>query len=164
MINKRTWRKHKTEIMFVSGALLAALFSYKDIQKGMNSMALEKEQISIKTAEESRLERSQELAKTRAAIAEKRYKNGCTIVVSGNSPKNLTTLVEGETVLDRTSKKSLPAGTVVCDGNGTTGILALNAKGIPVTTDLAYTGNRELALEQIRKIKGAKVYYFTPEK
>jgi hypothetical protein len=164
MINKKTWRKHKTEIIFVSVTLIAALFSHKDIQKGMDFLALEKERVSTKTAEERRLEQSRELAKTKAAIAEERYKNGCTIVVSGSSPKNLTTLVEGEPILDRTSKKSLPAGTVVCDGNGTTGILTLNTKGIPVTTDLAYTGNRELALEQIRKIKGAKVYYFTPEK
>jgi hypothetical protein len=164
VINKKVWRKHKTEIIFVSVALIAALFSHKDIQKGMDSLASEKERVSLKTAEKRRLEESQELVKTRAAIAEQRYKDGCTIVVAVNSPRNLATLVEGETVLDRTSKKSLPAGTVVCDGNGSTGILASNAEGIPVTTDLAYTGNRQLAIEQVRKIKGAKVFYFTPEK
>lgn len=64
----------------------------------------------------------------------------------------------------KTSKKSLPVGTVVCDGNGNTGILAPNSKGVPVVSDMAFTGNRELAIDQIRKIRGAKVYYFTPEK
>jgi hypothetical protein len=164
VINKKVWRKHKTEIIFVSVALVAALFSHKDIQKGMDSVAFEKERVSLKTAEEKRLEQGQELVKARAAIAEQRYKDGCTIVVAVNSPKNLATLVEGETVLDRTSKKSLPAGTVVCDGNGNTGVLKANGQNIPVVSDLTYTGNRELAIDQVRRIKGAKVFYFTPEK
>jgi hypothetical protein len=164
VINKKVWRKHKTEIIFVSVALLAALFSHKDIQKGMESLADERIKISTQASEKRHFEQSQELAKTKAAIAEQRYQDGCTIVVAANSPRNLATLVEGETVLDRTSKKSLPAGTVVCDGNGNTGILKANTQSIPVVTDLAFTGKRELAIDQVRKIKGAKVYYFTPEK
>ncbi len=164
MINKKVWRKHKTEVVFVAAALIAAIVGHKDIQNSMQSLSQERAQIAIKSAEERRIEQSQEMARNKAAIAQQRYQDGCTIVVAVNSPRNLATLVEGETVYDRTSKKPLPSGTVVCDGNGNTGILKPDKNGIPVVSDMAFTGNRELAIDQIRKIRGAKVYYFTPEK
>lgn len=164
MLNRKAWRKHKLEIGFGSLVLVAALFSHSDIQRSMQSLSDERARIANNFNIERRLEQSQELAKTKASVAEERYKAGCTIVVAVNSPKNLATLVEGEPVYDRTSKKYLPAGTIVCDANGNTGVLAANSQGIPVVTDMAFTGNRQLALDLIRKIKGAKVYYNTPEK
>ncbi|NJL63541.1 MAG: hypothetical protein HC903_19040 [Methylacidiphilales bacterium] len=164
IINKKVWRRHKTEIIFISLALVAAAFSHQDIQRGMQSLSSERARITSNGEEQRRLEQNQELAKTKAAIAENRYKTGCTIVVAVNSPKNLATLVENEPILDRTTKKYLPNGTTVCDGNGNTAILAPNSQGIPVATDFAFNGDRELALQQVRKIRGAKVYYFTPEK
>lgn len=164
MINKKAWRKHKTEIVFVAAALIAVVVGHKDIQNSMQSLNQERALVSIKASEERRLEQSQELAKNKAEIAQQRYKDGCAIVVAVNSPKNLATLVEGETVYDRTSKKPLPSGTIVCDANGNTGILSPNKNGVPVVSSVAFTGNRELAIEQVRKIRGAKVYYYTPEK
>lgn len=164
MINKKTWRKHKLEITFGALASIAALFSHGDIQRSMNGLSEDRLRISNNASVQRRLEENAELVKAKAAIAEQRYKDGCTIVVVVNSPRNLATLVEGETVLDRTSKKSLPAGTVVCDVNGNTGVLAVNTDGVPVVTDMAFTGDRQLALNLISKIRGARVYYNTPEK
>jgi hypothetical protein len=165
MLNqKRLWRKHKLEISFGAIALIAALFSHSDIQRSMQMLSDDRARISTNASEQRRLEENAELVKAKAAIAEQRYNSGCTLVVAVNSPKNLATLVEGEPVFDRTTSKPLPIGTVVCDGNGNTAVLASNANGVPVVTDMAFTGNRDLALAQLRKINGAKVYYYTPGK
>ncbi|BAY50674.1 hypothetical protein SAMD00079811_83050 (plasmid) [Scytonema sp. HK-05] len=162
--SKRVWRKHKLEISFGAVALIAALFSHSDIQRSMQGLSEDRARIASNASEQRRLEENAELVKAKAAIAEQRYRDGCTIVVAVNSPNSLATLVEGEPVFDRTSKKPLPAGTVVCDVNGSTAVLASNLNGVPVVTDLAFTGNRDLALALIRKIKGARVYYYTPAK
>ncbi len=164
MNSRKTWRKHKLEIGFGVLVIVAAVFSHGDIQRSMQGLSEDRARIASNASEQRRLEENAELVKVKAAIAEQRYKDGCTMVVAANSPRNLATLVLGEPVFDRTSKKPLPAGTVVCDSNGNTAVLASNTLGVPVVTDMAFTGNRELALAQIRKIKGAKVYYYTPEK
>ncbi|HEY9665261.1 MAG TPA: hypothetical protein V6C91_00565 [Coleofasciculaceae cyanobacterium] len=130
----------------------------------MQSLSQAREMISANSSQQQLLEEQLAHEKAQAAIAEARYNSGCTMVVAVNSPRNLATLVEGEPVLDRTTKKPLPAGTVVCDGNGNTGVIVHNAQGELVVGQMAFTGNRELALEQVRKIKGARVYYVTPEK
>ena len=134
------------------------------VATSMEGLSEDRARIASNASEQRRLEENAELIKGKAIIAEQRYRDGCTIVVAANSPKNLATLVEGEPVFDRTTKKPLPVGTVVCDGNGSTGVLASNANGVPVVTDMAFTGNRDFALTQLRKISGAKVYYFTPAK
>ena len=164
MNNRKLWRKHKLEIVFGVVALAAAAFSSNDIQRSMQGLSTDRARIVSNASEQRRLEENAELSKIKAVIAEQRYKDGCTIVVAVSSPRNLATLVLGEPVLDRTSKKSLPSGTVVCDANGNTAVLSPNVDGIPVVSDLAFTGNRELAIAQVRKIRGAKVYYVTPEK
>jgi hypothetical protein len=164
MLSRKLWRRHKLEIGFGAVALVAAFFSHGDIQRSMQGLSEDRARIASNASEQRRLEENAELIKAKAAIAEQRYNSGCTLVVAVNSPKNLATLVEGEPVFDRTTNKPLPVGTVVCDGNGNTAVLASNINGVPVVTDIAFTGNRELALAQLRKINGAKVYYFTPGK
>jgi hypothetical protein len=159
---KKLWRKHKLEITFGAVALVAALFSHSDIQRSMQGLSEDRARIASNASEQRRLEENAELIKAKAAIAEQRYKDGCTLVVAVNSPRNLATLVEGEPVFDRTTSKPLPVGTVVCDAQGSTAVLASNANGVPVVADMAFTGKRELALAQLRKINGAKVYYVTP--
>jgi hypothetical protein len=161
---KRIWRKHKLEIIFGAVALIAAFMSSGDIQRSMHSVSEDRARIASNASEQRRLEENAELVKAKAVIAEQRYNSGCTLVVAVNSPRNLATLVLGEPVFDRTTSKPLPVGTVVCDGNGNTAVLASNTNGVPVVTDLAFTGNRDLALAQLSKINGAKVYYFTPGK
>jgi hypothetical protein len=164
MLSRKLWRRHKLEIGFGAIALVAAIFSHSDIQRSMQMLTDDRARIASNASEQRRLEENAELIKAKAAIAEQRYRDGCTMVVAVNSPRNLATLVLGEPVFDRTTNKPLPVGTVVCDGNGSTGVLASNANNIPVVTDMAFTGNRDLALAQLRKINGAKVFYFTPGK
>lgn len=160
----RIWRYHHSRIVF--GLLIAGslLLSSKDIGLRMRYLSAARETISTNSAQQQLLNEQLALEKSQASVAESRYKTGCAIVVAVNSPTNLATLVEGEPVLDRTTKKPLPAGTVVCDSNGNTGVLVAGKNGIPVVRQMAFTGDRSLATAQIRKIHGAKVYYYTPEK
>ena len=130
----------------------------------MQNLSQARETIANNSQEQLLLEEQLAHEQAQARVAEARYKAGCTIVVAVKAAKNLATLVEGETVLDRTTKKSLPNGTVVCDGNGNTGVLVAGKDGVPVVRQMAFTGDRALATEQVRQIKGAKVYYYTPEK
>jgi hypothetical protein len=140
------------------------LLSSKDISASVRSLSQARETIAGNSQQQLLLEEQLSHELSQAKVAEARYKAGCTIVVAVKAAKNLATLVEGETVLDRTTKKSLPVGAVVCDGNGNTGVLTASKDGVPVVGQMAFTGDRSLATEQVRKIKGAKVYYYTPEK
>ncbi|MBW4607340.1 MAG: hypothetical protein KME22_08960 [Hassallia sp. WJT32-NPBG1] len=160
----RFWRKHNSKIVFGSLVIASLIYSSNDISANMRSLSEARQVIGANTRQLTLLEEQLNHEKAQAKIAEARYKAGCAIVVAVNSPRNLATLVEGETVLDRTSKKSLPVGTVVCDSNGNTGVLISNKSGVPVVSQMAFTGNRELAIAQIRRIHGAKLYFVTPEK
>jgi hypothetical protein len=160
----RIWRKHGSQIVFGSLIVVSLLLSYKDIARNMQNLSQARETISRNSTQHLLLEEQLAHEKASAAIAEARYTSGCRIVVAVNSPRNLATLVEGEPVLDRTTKKPLPAGTIVCDSNGNTGVIVQNDQGDLVVGQMAFTGNRELAIAQVRKIRGARVYYVTPEK
>ena len=162
MVNRKHIRRHATEYIFAGIACVTAIFGHDDIQRQMNTLSADRSRISESASLLRQLEESAETAKQRAAIAVQRYKDGCTIVVVSNSPRNLASLVKGQPVFDRTSKAYLPEGTVVCDANGNTAILKNNAEGIPVADSFAFTGDRQLALNLIRKIRGARVYYNTP--
>ncbi len=161
---KRIWRKHNSVIVFGGAIAISLLFGYNDIRRNMLSLSTTREFIATNNMKQARLEEQIKFEQQQAKIAEARYTRGCTIVVAVSNPRNLATLVEGEPVLDRTTSKYLPAGTVVCDSNGNTAVLRTNEKGVPVARDLAFTGNRQLAINTVRKIKGAKVYYVTPSK
>jgi hypothetical protein len=160
----RIWRKHNSKIVF--GLLIAGslILSSKDISANMQSLSIARTTIAFNGQQQMLLEQQLSYEQAASKVAEARYKSGCTIVVAAKAARNLATLVEGETVLDRTTKKSLPINTVVCDGNGNTGVLIADKDGVPVVGKMAFTGNRELAINQIKKIRGAKVYYYTPEK
>ena len=164
MSTNRIWRKHSSKIIFGSLIVGSLLLSSKDISANMRSLSQARETIAGNSQQQLLLEEQLAHEQAQAKIALARYKAGCTIVVAVKQAKNLATLVEGETVLDRTTKKSLPVGTVVCDGNGNTGVLTAGKDNVPVVGQMAFTGDRSLATEQIRKIHGAKVYYYTPEK
>lgn len=162
-MNKKIWRRHGKEILFGSLAILSLAFGHKDIMQNMKSMSITREVINTNQTKQQLLNEQFEREQQASKIAESRYKSGCIMVVAANSPRNLATLVEGEPVLDRTTKKSLPLGTVVCDGTGNTGVLIQSPDGA-VVGEMAFTGNRELAIDTIKKIRGAKLYYVTPSK
>ena len=163
-MNTKHIKRHATEYIFALIGCTVALLGHRDIQKQMDSLSSDRERIAQSYAQTRQLLESAEVAKSRANIAIQRYKDGCTIVVAVSSPKDLATLSQGEPVLDRITKNPLPSGTIVCDINGNTALLKNNPQGVPVASDFAFTGNRELALTLVKKIHGAKVFYNTPEK
>lgn len=164
MNTNRIWRKHSSKIIF--GSLIAGslILSSKDISANMQSLSQARTTIAFNSQQQMLLEEQLSHEQALSKVAQARYKAGCTIVVAVKAARNLATLVEGETVLDRTTKKSLPINTVVCDGNGNTGVLIAGKDGVPVVGQMAFTGDRQLAINQIKKIRGAKLYYYTPQK
>lgn len=158
------FHRHSTDLVFAVVVLVLLFAARDDISRSIQLLNEDKTRISSTSQETRKLEQSQELAKAKAAIATQRYRDGCLLVVAVNSPMNLATLVPGESVLDRITKRPLPSGTVVCDGNGNTAILIPNLDGKPVIGEIAYTGNRDLVIQTVKKINGARLYYNTPEK
>ncbi|MFB8788638.1 MAG: hypothetical protein U7123_07245 [Potamolinea sp.] len=106
------------------------------------------------SVQEMKLRASQQTSEAQAEIANKRYENGCVMVVAIKNPKDYTSLSEGQPVLDRVQKTPLPAGTVVCDANGNTGKI-VTVKGQPVVGEMSFTGNKTLVV-QARKNFTAK--------
>lgn len=159
----RIWRRHGSLIVFGSLTLGSLAFGHKDIQRNMQSLSIARETIAKNENKQRLLDEQFQREQQAAKIAESRYKSGCVMVVAAGQPRNLATLVEGEPVLDRTTKKPLPLNTVVCDGIGNTGTIVQSANGL-VVGNMAFTGNRQLAIDTIKKIKGARVYYVTPSK
>lgn len=160
----RIWRRYNGAIVFSALLLASLVYGHKDVQRNMQSMSIARETIASNESKQRLLDEQFQREQQAAHIAEQRYKSGCVMVVSANSPRNLATLVKGEPILDRTTKKPLPLNTVVCDGIGNTGVIEQNSKGLLVVGQIAFTGNRELAIDTIKKIRGAKVYYVTPSK
>lgn len=95
---------------------------------------------------------SQQAAADAAAIAKERYQNGLLVVLSRDNQEHYATVVEGKPVKDRDGG-IIPAGTIVGDGYGNTALIAV-IKGVPVATQVAFTGDRE-AIEGARKFKSA---------
>ncbi|AKG21794.1 hypothetical protein [Calothrix sp. 336/3] len=156
--------RHFTDFVFGVVILVLLFAARDDISRSIQLLNEDKTRISASSQETRKLEQSQEIAKAKAAIASQRYKDGCLLVVAANSPTNLATLVPGEAVIDRITKRPLPSGTVVCDGNGNTAILVPNLDRKPVIGEIAYTGNRDLVMKTVKRINGARLYYNTPEK
>lgn len=159
----RIWRRHSGAIIFSTLILGSLAFGHKDIQQNMQSLSVARETIAVNENKQRLLNEQFQREQQSAKIAEQRYKSGCVMVVAASSPRNLATLVKGEPIFDRTTKKPLPLNTVVCDGIGNTGVIVQSSDGL-VVGQMAFTGNRELAIDTIRKIRGAKVYYVTPSK
>lgn len=74
---------------------------------------------------------------SRTAI--KRYQNGLVFVVSTANPNTAIAIIEGEAVIDISSREPLPDGTVVGDYSGNTGIIKDG-----VVSSVAFTGDRQV--------------------
>jgi hypothetical protein len=158
----RTWRKHKTSIIFGGLILVSAVFSIGDMIDKASRLGALREQTNQTMFENLRIQQNNESDVTLRAIANERMKRGCILVVDNSSAKNLSALTEGKPVIDRKTKSYLPVGVTVCGANGETGVLRNNLEGVPVISDIA-VGDRELVYKNLQKIRGAKVYYNTPE-
>lgn len=156
------WRKNKTVIIFGGLIAISTLFSIGDMVDKSARLSQMRSEITQSTFDQIRLEQNDEFSQKQAEIANARMKRGCVLVVDATSAKNLVTLNEGQPVRDRANKSYLPAGVTICGANGETAVLRRNAQGIPVIGDLA-VGDRELIYENLKRIRGAKVYYNTPK-
>lgn len=83
------------------------------------------------------LELSQKYAEQAAQIAIQRYDAGCVFVVGINQPENAVSVIEGQAVVDFYTLAPIPNGSIVCDFQGNTGVIADGVVSLP-----AFTGNR----------------------
>jgi hypothetical protein len=148
--NTRIWRKHKTSIVF--GALIGAslLYSSGDIQRNMGAISDIKQSIAENSKQQTILEQQLEFEKEQATIADSRYESGCLPIVATVYPHKYVTIVQGKVIKDRITLNPLPKGTVVCDANGNTGVIALRGE----VAAIAFTGNRDLVATRLKRFRG----------
>jgi hypothetical protein len=148
--NTRIWRKHKTSIVF--GALIGAslLYSSGDIQRNMGAISDIKQSIAQNSKQQTILEQQLEFEKEQATIADSRYESGCLPIVATVYPHKYVTIVQGKVIKDRITLNPLPKGTVVCDANGNTGVIALRGE----VAAIAFTGNRDLVATRLKRFRG----------
>lgn len=153
----RFWRKHKTPIIFGGLIALTTLFSIPDMMSKASKLGAIREEATQNTFNAIRVKQNDETDQQLRAIANERMKRGCVLVVDGQSAKNLVTLTPGQQVRDRANRSSLPDGVTVCGANGETAVIRNG-----VISDIA-VGDRENIYPNLRRIKGASVYYNTPK-
>ena len=147
-------KRNPVSTLFGVGVVGCLIANSNNIQRNMESINAVRDVTQQNSVQEMKLRASQQTSEAQAEIANDRYKNGCVMVVAMKSPKNYTSLSEGQPVLDRVRKTPLPAGTIVCDANGNTGRI-VTVKGQPVVGEMAFTGNKTL-VAQARKNFTAK--------
>ena len=159
MKRNRFWRKHGTKCIFGGAALISLALSSNDIKQNMQSMSEIRQQLGSQSLKQTKLSEQLKFEQIQAKIAEARYKAGCVLVVAPENARNLATIEEGDIITDRNNGKPLPDNSVVCSGAGNTGVIKDGKVGL-----IAFTGNRELVLDQVKRINGAKLYYYAPSK
>ncbi|MCC5632556.1 hypothetical protein LC613_33640 [Nostoc sphaeroides CHAB 2801] len=128
MNTTRLWRKHKTSIIFGTLIGVSLLYSSGDIQRNMGAITDIKQSIAQNSNHLTILEQQLEFEKEQAIIANSRYKSGCLPIVATVYPHKYVTIVQGKVIFDRITLNPLPKGTVVCDANGNTGVIADGGK------------------------------------
>lgn len=159
MMRNRFWRRHGSKCVFGGAALISLALSHNDIRQNMQSMSEIRQQLGSQNLRQTKLEEQFKFEQQQAKIAEARYKAGCVLQVTAQNRRNIGTLEQGERLIDSNTGRVLPDNTVVCDGHGNTGVIKDGKVGL-----IAFTGNRDLVLEQVKRINGAKLYYYTPTK
>jgi hypothetical protein len=149
MNTARIWRKNKSSILFGGLTVISLLFSAPDISRSMGSIASLKSAIASNSEKRAQLEQQFEFENEQAAIAEGRYKKGCLPVVATVYPHKYVAIVEGQVIKDRITKKPLPNGSIVCDANGTTGVINEGAVGA-----IAFTGDRDMVAKRLKRFRG----------
>lgn len=147
---RRFWRHNKELAIGIPVLALATMFSWGDIQKKGEEWGKAKAIANENAFSISTLEQQVELEKAQSDIAVGRYKSGCLPIVANVFPHKYITLVKGKVIKDRITKAPLPAGTVVCDANGNTGVI--DERGAPDA--IAFTGNRDAILLRLNRFRG----------
>jgi hypothetical protein len=145
----RIWRKNKSSIVFGGLTVISLLFSAGDITRSMGSIASLKGMIATNSEKQSQLEQQFEFENEQALVAEGRYKKGCLPVVATIYPHKYVAITLGQVIKDRITKKPLPNGSVVCDANGTTGVIGDGKVGA-----IAFTGDRDMVAKRLKRFRG----------
>jgi hypothetical protein len=146
----RLWRKHKTSIVFGTLIGVSLLYSSDDIARNMGAISDIKQSIAQNSKQQTILEQQLEFELELATIADARYKTGCLPIVATVYPHKYVTIVKGKVIIDRITLNPLPKGTVVCDANGNTGVIADGGK----VAAIAFTGNRDLVATRLKRFRG----------
>lgn len=116
-------------------------------------------QAQLASMETDRMEALQLSLSDREKIAEARYEKNPTPVIPTNLCKSVVTesgtrldcpnaptvaIIEGKPVIDPNTLAPISEGSLVADITGTTAIILKDSNGIPVATQIARTGNREV--------------------
>ncbi|QFS51309.1 hypothetical protein GXM_08803 [Nostoc sphaeroides CCNUC1] len=109
-----------------------------------------KQSIAENSKQQTILEQQLEFEKEQATIADARYKTGCLPIVATVYPHKYVTIVQGKVIQDRITRNPLPRGTVVCDANGNTGVIADRGE----VEAIAFTGNRDLVATRLKRFRG----------
>lgn len=151
MRTNRLWRKHKTSIIFGSIVLVSLAVSSPDIARNMQSISSIRAQIASQSERQTKLEQQVQFEEEQARIANSRYESGCLPSVTGSYPNiRYVSIFEGQVLSDRHTKRPLPSGTVVCDGQGNTGVVGDDG----AVGAIAFTGNRDLVARRLRRFRG----------
>lgn len=161
-MSRRFWKKHGDKIFFGGMIATSVIFSLGDLNQRLSALGSLKQQSLENNVAALRIKQSHEQQQTLREVANQRMKDGCTLVVDVGTAKNLVTLQEGQPVRDRTNNSFLPEGITVCGANGETAVLKKNYQGVPVIQDIA-VGDRQLIYPNLKKVKGASVYYNVPK-
>lgn len=147
--NKPNWVKRNP---VAAGAIalmaLAAALNYPTIAQNMETTGRVREKAMENSELNQQLQATSLFVEQQAAIAEKRYIDGCILVVATNAPDQFTSLTEGQPVLDAVRGVPLPVGTVVCDAYGNTARI-VDQGGSPVAGEFAYTGSKQVVQDAI---------------
>lgn len=151
MNSARVWRKHKTSIIFGGIILTSLAFSSGDITQRMQSISSVRKQIATQSHKQVKLEQQFQFEQEQAKIADARYEKGCLPSVIGHYPDvYYVSVYEGQVLSDRHTGRSMPPGTVVCDGQGNTGVVGESG----VVGQIAFTGNRDLVAKRLGRFRG----------
>ena len=145
-------RRNPIGTMFIGGIAISLIFSQGNIRQNASAIDGARQIAQANAANQLQLQATEQANQQRAKIAESRYQSGCVVVVALNDPGQFTTLSEGQPVLDRARNAPFPVGTVVCDSFGNTAVIAPDASGQPVATQLAFTGNKAIVQAAVNGI------------
>ncbi|OKH35021.1 hypothetical protein NIES2101_38120 [Calothrix sp. HK-06] len=134
--------------------LTGLIFAFPNLKAYQDDVNQEWKENKNLESKNSKLQRQFEFEQQQAEIANKRYES-CLPVVGEfmrNGTHYFTGLREGDKPTDRITRELLPSGTVVCDANGTTGVIGSDGK----VGFLAYTGNRDIIQSRLKRFRGSQ--------
>lgn len=144
----------------------AGVLGYLFVSQGFGNLSTHQQQAGIIAQQrqqdqtrQAALLVSEQQSKALEKIANDRYDRGCEMVFAfspdGRLSSKTTSITEGQPVLDGVRKTPIGASAIVCDARGMTAKLIPNAQGVPVASELAFTGDRARISAAIRRYRGA---------